>query len=96
MSKERLIKILEAPLVSEKSTNIEALGQYAFQVKRDATKPEIANAIKLMFNVDVETIRVCNVIGKKRRFGNSIGRRKSWKKAYVTLKEGQSIKLGGA
>lgn len=91
--KERALKILLAPRVSEKASNLKALGQYVFKVSSDATKFEIAKAVSTLFNVQVESVRVCNVLGKQRRFGNIAGKRKDWKKAYVSLKEGYSINL---
>ena len=99
MSKERLMKILLSPVVSEKSAVIADKGnQFAFKVTTDATKPEIAQAVELMFNVKVEQVRTVNVKGKQKRFGRSMGRRKNWKKAFVCLKPGQEINFaeGGA
>lgn len=96
MSKANIIKILLSPQVSEKTSRLELDRQYAFRVHQNATKPEIKAAAKSMFNVDVLDVKVCNVRSKKRRFGNIQGKRKGWKKAYITLKEGQAIKLGGA
>ncbi|EKE01893.1 MAG: Ribosomal protein L25/L23 [uncultured bacterium] len=96
MNKEKLTKIILAPCISEKSTGIRVDRQYVFRVRSEATKPEIAKAIEFLFDVDVDAVRVSNVGGKRRRFGNIQGRRKDWKKAYVTVKEGQAINLGGA
>jgi large subunit ribosomal protein L23 len=62
-----------------------------FRVTPDATKPEIKAAIELMFKVQVDSVQVVNVRGKGKRFGQSVGRRRHWKKAYVCLKEGQEI-----
>lgn len=96
MNQERLMNILLAPHVSEKSTRIaDADRQVVFKVVRDATKPEIKGAIELMFNVQVADVRVCNVKGKTKRFGRMEGRRSSWKKAYVTLKPGHDIDFMG-
>ncbi len=94
---ERLMKVLLAPVVSEKSTFIgEKNNQYAFRVASDATKPEIKAAVELMFStkdkkVQVLSVQVANVMGKEKRFGRSMGRRNHWKKAYVCLKAGQEI-----
>jgi large subunit ribosomal protein L23 len=60
-------------------------------VTPDATKPEIAAAVEMLFEVDVEQVRVVNVKGKKKRHGAVMGKRKDWRKAYVKLKEGQDI-----
>ena len=62
-----------------------------FKVASDATKPEIKAAVELLFKVQVESVQVANVKGKEKRFGRFIGRRKNWKKAYVSLKPGQEI-----
>lgn len=96
MSQERLMKVLLAPIVSEKSTMAtERANQYVFKVVKDATKPEIKKAVELMFNVQVGGVRVVNVAGKNKRFGARLGRRGDWKKAYVTLMPGQQIDLMG-
>ena len=94
---ERLMKVLLAPVVSEKSTFIgEKNNQYAFRVTSDATKPEIKAAVELMFStkdkkIEVVAVQVANVKGKEKRFGRFMGRRNNWKKAYVSLKSGQEI-----
>lgn len=92
MSKERLMTLLLGPHVSEKSTRAAELdNQVVFKVRRDATKPEIAQAVELMFEVQVKGVQVVNHRGKQKRFGARFGRRSDWKKAYVTLAEGQNI-----
>ena len=94
---ERLMKVLLAPVVSEKSTFIgEKNNQYAFRVTSNATKPEIKAAVELMFStkdkkIEVLRVQVANVKGKEKRFGRFMGRRNDWKKAYVSLKPGQEI-----
>jgi len=94
---ERLINLLVAPHVSEKAARAgEKHNQYVFRVRRDATKPEIRKAVELMFSVEVEAVQVVNVMGKGKRFGAMMGRRSDWKKAYVSLKTGQTIDLTGA
>jgi len=95
---ERLHQIILAPVVSEKSTRAaEKSNQAVFKVLRDARKPEIKAAVEKMFSVKVEAIRTLNVKGKSKRFGASQGVRSDWKKAYVTLAEGQEIDfLSGA
>ena len=92
MNKERLMKVLLGPLVSEKSAMAADNGrQFTFKVATDATKPEIAAAVELLFEVDVEKVQTINVNGKRKRFGQLQGKRKNWKKAMVKLKEGQDI-----
>jgi len=94
---ERLMKVLLAPVVSEKGTFVgEKNNQYLFRVVTDATKPEIKAAVELMFStkdkkIEVVSVQVSNVLGKEKRFGRFMGRRKDWKKAYVRLKDGQEI-----
>ena len=88
----RLAQVLVAPIVSEKATMIaEKRNQVLFKVLRDATKPEIKAAVELMFKVQVESVQIANVKGKVKRFGAYNGRRRNWKKAYVSLKPGQEI-----
>jgi len=89
---DRLMNVVLAPVVSEKSTFVaDKNRQYVFRVADDATKPQIKAAIELMFKTKVEGVTVLNVKGKERRFGRTIGRKRSWKKAYVRLAEGQEI-----
>ena len=96
ISKERLINVLVAPHVSEKSARVaEEAGQYVFRVRNDATKPEIRAAVEFMFDVKVQSVNVVNQAGKNKRFGRFEGRRSDWKKAYVRLQAGQAIELGG-
>ena len=95
MIEDKLTKTILAPCISEKSTQVQMHRQYVFKVAKRARKNEIARAVELLFNVDVEAVRVSNVKRKKRIFGNIEGRKKGWKKAYITVKEGQTINLGG-
>jgi len=91
-SEERLMKVLLAPVISEKATMVaEKNEQVVFLVMPDATKPEIKAAIELVFKVEVESVAVINVGGKTKRAGKSMGKRSDWKKAYVSLKPGQEI-----
>jgi len=88
----QLMNIVLAPVVSEKSTMVaDKNRQYVFRVADRATKPEIKAAVELMFKTKVDSVTVSNVKGKERRFGRLIGRKRSWKKAYVRLAEGQEI-----
>ena len=91
---ERLLKVLLAPYVSEKSTRIGADRQYAFKVLSDADKQEIKKAVEFLFKVKVLVVHICNTKRKAKKFGRITGWRKGWKKAYVTLQEGQSIDFG--
>lgn len=92
ISQERLLQVLLAPQISEKATYVaEKNEQVVFRVAADATKPEVKAAVESLFKVEVESVQVLNVKGKVKRFGRSIGRRKDWKKAFVSLKPGQEI-----
>ncbi|HMA89235.1 MAG TPA: 50S ribosomal protein L23 [Burkholderiales bacterium] len=91
----RLMKVVLAPVVSEKSTMLaDRNRQYVFRVTDDATKPEIKAAVELLFKTKVEAVTVSNVKGKEKRFGRFSGRRRSWKKAFVCLAPGQEINFG--
>jgi len=92
LSQERLINVLVAPHVTEKSAlAMQNSNQYAFRVRRGASKPDIKAAVELMFQVKVQAVNVVNETGKTRRFGKTLGRTQDWKKAYVRLAPGQSI-----
>jgi len=96
MSQDRIMKVLLAPHVSEKTTRAaDVANQVVFKVLPDATKSEIRKAVELLFEVKVESVQTANMKGKLKRFGQSIGRRKNWKKAYVKLAEGQDIDFMG-
>ena len=89
---ERLMTVLLAPVISEKATFIaDKHSQVIFRVAPDATKPEVKAAVELMWKVEVDTVQISIVKGKEKRFGRFIGRRRGWKKAYVSLKPGQEI-----
>jgi len=89
---ERLMNVVLAPVVSEKSTLVaDKNRQYVFRVADDATKPQVKAAIELLFKTKVQSVTVLNVKGKERRFGRFMGRRRNWKKAYVRLAAGQEI-----
>jgi len=96
MNQERLMKVLLAPHVSEKSAMAaERDRQFVFRVVSDATKPEVKAAVEKLFSVEVECVQVTNVKGKTKRFGQRQGRRSGWKKAYVSLKPGFDIDFVG-
>ena len=86
--------VIKSPVITEKALVAKEESQdgrqlLTFRVDRHATKPEIKNAVEKIFNVEVAQVRTVNYEGKKVRRGRFEGRRPSWKKAYVTLKEGQ-------
>lgn len=86
--------IILKPLVTEKGSRLrEAGNKYLFQVARDANRIEIKQAVKAIFNVKVKDVKTIVVHGKIKRMGMFSGKRPDWKKAVVTLEEGQSIDL---
>ncbi len=90
----RAYDVLMAPLVTEKGTSLsERSNQVVFKVRPQATKNAIRQAVEELFKVNVTAVRTCNFQGKERRVGRSSGRRPDWKKAYVTLKEGERIEF---
>lgn len=92
MNQERLMQVLLAPIVSEKSTMLaEKNDQIAFRVMPCATKPEIKAAIELLFKVEVSAVRVVNRKGKTKRTKFGQGRRSNVRIAYIGLKPGQEI-----
>ena len=93
---ERLMTVLQGPVLSEKSTlAAEQHNQIVFKDRTDATKAEIRAAVELLFEVKVEGVQVLNNRGKTKRFGQTRGRRDDWKKAYVRLAEGSQIDFLG-
>ena len=97
VQQSKLANILLAPIVSEKSTiAAEDNNQFVFKVQKVATKLEIKKAVELMFDVEVDSVKVLNVKGKVKRFGRSLGKRSDWKKAYVKLKSGHDIDFASA
>lgn len=90
----RLHDIIVRPVITEKSTEqLDRHHAYTFEVSREANKHQIAQAVEALFNVNVESVRTMNFRGKPRRVGRQIGRRANWKKAVVTLREGDSIEI---
>ncbi len=91
-------EVIRAPLVSEKGTLLaESTNQVLFKVRPEANKIEVKKAVESLFKVKVEKVRIARYLGKIRRVGRHMGRRPGWKKAYVTLKEGDKIDFfGGA
>ena len=97
MNQERLMKVILAPIVSEKSNMLaEKRNQMVFKVLKDATKTEIKAAVELLFNVQVASVTTTTTKGKTKRFGRTVGRRSDVKKAYVSLAAGQELDLEAA
>jgi large subunit ribosomal protein L23 len=86
-------QIIIRPLITEKNTNLMPMGKYSFQVDRSANKLQIKAAVEEIFNVRVTKVHTMNVRGKQRRRGMSYGYSADWKKAVVTLAEGDRIEL---
>lgn len=96
MNQERLMKVLLAPHISEKSSvAADKNKQFVFRVTGDANKGEIKGAVELLFNVQVDAVQTSNLKGKVKRAGRREGRRSDWKKAYVSLKPGFDIDFTG-
>jgi large subunit ribosomal protein L23 len=91
-SQEKLISVLLAPHITEKtSLAMQNTNTYSFRVRRDSTKPDVKAAVELMFGVKVANVNVVNETGKTRRMGKGQGRTQDIKKAYVRLAPGQTI-----
>jgi large subunit ribosomal protein L23 len=85
--------VLRRPLLTEKNTELQAQGKYAFEVAREANKHQVKQAVEKVFKVEVVAVNVMTVPGKTRRIGRRQVLTQSWKKAIVTLKPGDSIRL---
>ena len=83
--------VLIRPVITERSMSETNARRYTFAVAKNASKHEIASAVSDAFKVDVLAVNVIHVPGKSRRLGRRIGRRPDWKKAIVTIAEGQRI-----
>lgn len=97
MNQERIFKVLLGPHISEKATVVaEEHNQYVFKVAKDATKLEIKKAVEQLFDVSVKAVRTVVVKGKTKRTRFGMGHRSDWKKAYVSLEQGQDIDFADA
>jgi len=97
MKQERLMNVIIRPYMSEKaSIGTEKRREYVFEVIRGASKPDVKDAVELLFKAKVQSVRIVNVKTKPRRFGQIQGKSKAWKKAYVKLQDGQSIDFATA
>ncbi len=92
MNPERVFIVLREPHISEKVSILgDKANQYAFKVAVDATKAEIREAVETLFKVDVKKVTTANVKGKVKRNARGVTRKKNWKKAYITVAEGQDL-----
>jgi len=87
-------EIIRRPLITEKGTQLRELHkQYLFEVDHRASKHQIKGAVETLFSVHVEDVKTLNVRGKIKRVGQNIGKKSNWKKAYVTLRDGEKIEF---
>jgi large subunit ribosomal protein L23 len=87
-------KVIIRPLLTEKNAMLkETLNKVAFEVATDANKIEVKKAVEEAFKVSVDSVNILNVRGKVKRLGRTFGKRRDWKKAVVTLKEGDTIEF---
>ena len=86
-------EVLRQPVITEKNTQLQAQGKYAFEVAEKANKPQIKQAVEKAFNVKVTAVNVIKVRGKMRVVGRRRVLTQSWKKAIVTLQPGDKIEL---
>ncbi len=91
MNREQMYDIIRGPVITEKSTQASEHNQVTFRVRKEATKPEIKQAVEGLFGVKVKAVNTLNQAGKVKRFRGRPGRRSDVKKAMVTLEEGHSI-----
>ena len=91
MTTEKILGVIRAPHISEKTARLQENNQYVFEVAADASKADVKSAVEQLFSVKVEQVNVVNVKGKNKAFRFRTGRRGDWRKAYVRLAEGQTI-----
>jgi large subunit ribosomal protein L23 len=88
-----LANVLRRPIVTEKSTLLQEMGRYVFEVDRDASKHDIAKAVEWAFDVKVVKVNTMTMPGKIKRYGQRPSKRPDWKKAIVSLQAGDTIQL---
>ena len=93
VSRARMYEVIRAPLITEKTTNGSEHSQISFKVSLDATKPEIKQAVEGLFKVKVKAVNTLRVEGKNKMFRGMRGRRSDWKKAIISLVDGEKIDL---
>ena len=87
------LEVIRRPIVTEKSTMLQELGKYVFEVATTATKAQIKDAVEEAFEVEVVAVNTINMKGKVKRYGPRPVKKKDWKKAIVTLKRGDKIEV---
>jgi large subunit ribosomal protein L23 len=94
MNEQRIYQVIKSPHISEKAALLgDASNQHVFKVATNAKKEEIKEAVEQLFNVKVSKVRTANVKGKSKRQGARLGKRNDWKKAYISLEQGQEFDL---
>ena len=88
-----LYEVLRRPIITEKNTTLQAQGKYAFEVAEGANKHQIKQAVEKAFKVKVTTVNVTTVSGKTKRVGRQLVLTRPWKKAVVTLRQGDKIEF---
>lgn len=92
VSEYKLLRVIEEPHVSEKATRISSDSQYVFRIPFNTDKIQVKKAVEAIFKIKVSSVNIVNVEEKAKRYGrNGKGFRKAWKKAYVSLKKGDTI-----
>ena len=91
MSGPEIYDVILGPVITEKSTLGSEHNQVTFKVRLDATKPQIKKAVQELFKVKVKKVNTLRVKGKTKRFRGVVGRRSDWKKAIITLSEGEML-----
>ena len=91
LTRQQMYDLIRAPVITEKATNVSEHNQVIFRVPLNATKREVRAAVEGLFNVKVTAVNTIRVVGKLKRFRGRVGRRSDYKKAVVTLSEGQRI-----
>ena len=91
MTREQMYDLILSPVITEKSTRASEHNQVTFRVRKEATKPQVKEAIEGLFGVKVKAVNTLNQKGKVKRFKGRLGKRSDVKKAIVTLEEGHSI-----
>jgi large subunit ribosomal protein L23 len=86
-----IVNLIKYPSLTEKSINLYGSRQYTFIVDRKLKKPEIKFAIEKLFNVSIEGLSTCMIPPKTKRVGKFVGKRSQYKKAFITLKDGDTI-----
>ena len=93
ISNERALSLIQSPIMTEKSTNLNQFNQYSFVVDQNSNSKQIKSAIEKIFKVKVTKVNTCIISGKPKKFKGIYGYKKSYKKAIVTIKKGHSIDL---